>query len=169
MLSQAVAGRKAERMRNIGKRRVSSCRRLLWQSDYGNRRGIDELRAALTFTNGATIKIPESVGGLAMPRRIMLSVFALAVSGMTADAADLPTQSRLGAIFAEPAEVHPAVYRSREVSVPIIPYNLLPNPPWNRGGYYYGSSWSYYNAGPYYGGTFYSARLPYVCGFFGYC
>jgi len=104
-----------------------------------------------------------------MPRRIMLSIFALAVSAMTADAADLPTQSRLGAIFAEPAEVHPAVYRSREVSVPIIPYNLLPNPPWNRGGYYYGSSWSYYNAGPYYGGTFYSARLPYVCGFFGYC
>ena len=67
------------------------------------------------------IKIPESVGGLAVPRRIMLSVFALAVSAMTADAADLPTQSRLGAIFAEPAEVHPTAYRSREVSAPVIP------------------------------------------------
>jgi hypothetical protein len=137
--------------------------------NQGNSQAIDELRAALTFTNGTAIKIPESVGGLAMPRRIMLSVFATALTAMTAGAADLPAQSRLGAIFAEPAEVHPTAYRSREVSAPVIPYNLLPNPPWNRGGYYYGSSWSYYNGGPYYGGTFYSARLPYVCGFFGYC
>jgi hypothetical protein len=106
-----------------------------------------------------------------MPRRIMLSVFALAVTGLHAGAADLPTQSRLGAIFAEPAEVRPTAYRSEEYPAPIIPYNLLPNPPWNRGNYYYGSSWSYYYPGPYYGGPYYTdgARLPYVCGLYGYC
>jgi hypothetical protein len=106
-----------------------------------------------------------------MLRRIMLSVLAIAVTAMTADAADLPTQSRLGAIFAEPAEAHPTVYRSSEYSAPVIGYNLLPNFPWARGGYYYGSQWSYYNPGPYYGGPHYweGGRLPYVCGLYGYC
>jgi hypothetical protein len=106
-----------------------------------------------------------------MLRRIMLSVFATAVTAMTANAADLPIQSRLGAIFAEPAEVRTSAVRSREVWAPIIPFNQLPNPPWNRGGYYYGSSWSYYYPGPYYGGPYvsYVVRLPYVCGFYGYC
>ena len=110
-----------------------------------------------------------------MSRRIMLSVFVLAVGAMTAEAADLPTQSRLGAIFAEPAEVPPAVYAGAYQTAafpgPIIAYNLLPNPPWNRGNYYYGSSWSYYYPGPYYGGPYYTdgLRLPYVCGLYGYC
>jgi hypothetical protein len=107
-----------------------------------------------------------------MRRKIMLSVFALIVGGVTARAADLAPQSPLGAIFAEPAEVHPTAYRSGAVSAPIIPYNLLPNPLWNRGVYNYGSSWSYYYPGPYYGGPYVSAyvtRLPYVCGLYGYC
>jgi hypothetical protein len=106
-----------------------------------------------------------------MPRRIMLSVFALVVTAVTAGAADLPTQSRLGAIFAEPSEVRIRADRSRERVAPIMPFNLLPNPPWNRGGYYYGSSWSYYDGGPYYGGplVFSGGRLPYVCGLYGYC
>jgi hypothetical protein len=107
-----------------------------------------------------------------MPRRIMLSVFALTMTAMAAGAADLPpAQSRLGAIFAEPAEPDATVYRSREYPAPIIPYNLLPNPTWNRGVYNYGSSWSYYYPGPYYGGPYYTdgARLPYVCGLYGYC
>jgi hypothetical protein len=97
-----------------------------------------------------------------MSRRIMLSVFALMVAGVNASAADLPVQSRLGAIFAEPAE--------REYSAPIIAYNRLPNPIWARGGYYYGSAWSY-DSGPYYGGptVFDGGRLPYVCGLYGYC
>jgi hypothetical protein len=105
-----------------------------------------------------------------MSRRIMLSVFAITVTAMTANAADLPAQSRLGAIFAEP-EVRPYAHRAREYSAPVIGYNLLPNPPWARGGYYYGSSWSYYYPGPYYGGPYYTdgARLPYVCGLYGYC
>ncbi len=83
-----------------------------------------------------------------MPRRIMLSVFAIAVTAATARAADLPAQSRLGAIFAEPAEVRTRADRSRERVAPIIPFNMLPNPIWARGGYYYGSSWSYITAGP---------------------
>src|ERR1700730_19078295 len=87
-----------------------------------------------------------------MPRRIMLSVFALAVTATAAGAADLPTQSRLGAIFAEPSEVGTRADRSSGTSAQIIPFNLLPNSPWNRGGYYYGSSWSY-DSGPYYGGA----------------
>ena len=51
-----------------------------------------------------------------------------------------------------------------------MPFNGLPNSPWNRGGYYYGSSWSY-DSGPYYGGplVFSGGRLPYVCGLYGYC
>jgi hypothetical protein len=106
-----------------------------------------------------------------MSRRIMLSVFAIAVTAMTANAADLPTQSRLGAIFAEPHEARPYADRSVEYSAPVIRYNLLPIFPWARGGYYYGSPWSYYYPGPYYGGPYYTdgARLPYVCGLYGYC
>lgn len=106
-----------------------------------------------------------------MSRRIMLSVFALAASGMTASAADLAAHSRLGAIFAEPAPVRVEVYREREYSAPIIPYTNLPDPLWNRGNYYYGSSWSWYYPGPYYGGPYqgYATRLPYVCGLYGYC
>ena len=109
-----------------------------------------------------------------MPRRIMLCVLALAVNAAAADAADLPTQSRLGAIFAEPVVASRAVYVAPErYEAPIIPYNLLPNPPWNRGNYNYGSSWSFYYPGPYYGGPYASSwdggRLPYVCGLYGYC
>jgi hypothetical protein len=104
-----------------------------------------------------------------MPRRIMLSVFALAVTATAVGAADLPTQSRLGAIFAEPSEIGRRADRPSESSASIMPFNGLPNSPWNRGGYYYGSSWSY-DSGPYYGGTFtLGGRLPYVCGLYGYC
>lgn len=106
-----------------------------------------------------------------MPRRMTLWVFAVAGAVTTASAADLPVQSRLGAIFAEPAEVGVDFYPAREYSAPVIGYNLLPVLPWERGGYYYGSPWSYYYPGPYYGGPYYTegARLPYVCGLYGYC
>jgi hypothetical protein len=114
-----------------------------------------------------------------MPRRIMLSAFVIALSATSGSAADLPAQSRLGAIFADPAEVRsvrPYSDRSTGRTAWIIPYNLLPSPPWNRGGYYYGSPWSYYYPGPYYGGSYdggqyvwAGARLPYVCGLYGYC
>jgi hypothetical protein len=111
-----------------------------------------------------------------MPRRIMLSVFTLTFAAITAQAADLPVQSRLGAIFAEPSEVRVLRNREREYSERVIGFNLVPVLPWNRGGYYYGSPWSYYYGGPYYGGAYdggayssYATRLPYVCGLYGYC
>src|SRR4030081_4148728 len=88
-----------------------------------------------------------------MPRRIILSVFAIAVTGMTAGAADLPPQSRLGAIFAEPSEVRPYTYRPREYSPPIIGYNLLPGFAWARGGYYYGSPGFFFFSGSFYWGA----------------
>ena len=70
-----------------------------------------------------------------MPRRMMLSVFAVLVTVATAGAADLPTQSRLGRIFAEPAQARAEVevVRAREISGPVIPYSNLPDPVWNRG------------------------------------
>src|SRR2546429_7536674 len=87
-----------------------------------------------------------------MSLRIMLSVFALAATAMTANAADLPTRSRLGAIFAEPEEVRVEVYQSVEYPAPIIGFNLLPDPPWARGGYYYGSQRDYRLPRPLLGG-----------------
>ena len=106
-----------------------------------------------------------------MPRRITLSTFAIALSATFARAADLSAQSRLGAIFAEPAEVRVYTVRPVREAPSITPYNLIPVLPWERGGYYYGSPWSYYYPGPYYGGSYewYGNRLPYVCGLYGYC
>jgi hypothetical protein len=106
-----------------------------------------------------------------MPRRIVLSVFAICVTAIGASAADLPAQSQLGRIFAEPAARRVEAIRQREYSGPVIPYTNLPDPVWNRGGAYYGSSWSYYDGGPYYGGPYSPSfiRLPYVCGLYGYC
>ncbi|HEV7635798.1 MAG TPA: hypothetical protein VGO54_10235 [Bradyrhizobium sp.] len=110
-----------------------------------------------------------------MSRRIMLSVFVVAITATAASAADLVAQSRLGAIFEERVEVRPVVrtrvYREPEYSAPRFGFNLVPLLPWERGGYYYGSPWSYYNPGPYYGGPYDTdgARLPYVCGLYGYC
>jgi hypothetical protein len=106
-----------------------------------------------------------------MPRRIMLSVLAVALTAITAHAADLPARTRLGTIFAEPAEAGGYVHSPRGYSAPIVGYNALPNPPWARGGYNYGSSFSYFDSGPYYGGPYVSpvVRLPYACGFYGYC
>ena len=108
-----------------------------------------------------------------MFRKASLSVFAVAASGIAATAADLPVRSQIGAIFAEPAEALPPVVVDHyvEIEAPIISYTNLPDPVWNRGNYNYGSSWSWYNPGPYYGGPSYGTgpRLPYVCGLYGYC
>jgi hypothetical protein len=114
-----------------------------------------------------------------MPRGIMLSVFVTAASVVTACAADLPAQSRVGAIFAEPYVAPPYAVRSPEYRAPVIAYNQWPNLPWAAGGYNYGSPYYYYRSayygGPYYGGSNYGdgygdgARLPYVCGLYGYC
>jgi hypothetical protein len=116
--------------------------------------------------------VPESIRGTEMLRKMMLSVFVTALTGMAAGAADMPAQSRLGAIFAEPSEAPPQVdrYRSSAYSARIITYTLA-NGLLARGGYNYGSPYSYFYNGPYYGGPYASdaPRLPYVCGLYGYC
>jgi hypothetical protein len=101
-----------------------------------------------------------------MLRGITLSVFAIAVTAMAANAADLPAQSRLGAVFAEPAQP-PAGYGYRAYGYTTVYAPQVDIPPLVAG--YYGKPNSYYYS-PYYGGSQgYYARLPYACGFYGYC
>jgi hypothetical protein len=105
-----------------------------------------------------------------MPRAILRSVVALAFTAVTANAADLASRSRIGDIFAEPAAPRSDLDRRNLAPGPVIPYTELPNPVWARGGYNYGSAFSY-ASGPYYGGggVTYIFRLPYACKFYGYC
>ncbi|MEA2943106.1 MAG: hypothetical protein QOD09_3635 [Bradyrhizobium sp.] len=103
-----------------------------------------------------------------MLRRIMLAVFGIGTAAMSAGAADLPVQSRLGAVFAEPPPYQAAVtgygtYAYRTTYAP--PVDI---PPLVAG--YYGKPNSYFYS-PYYGASqvWNFARLPYACGFHGYC
>jgi hypothetical protein len=101
-----------------------------------------------------------------MLRKIKLAVFAVAVTAIAAHAADLPVQSRLGAVFAQPDEA--AGYPYPMIDNPAVyapPVNI---PPLVAG--YYGKPNSYYYS-PYYGGSSDGiyARLPYACGWYGYC
>jgi hypothetical protein len=102
-----------------------------------------------------------------MYRRIMLAIIVVAAAGTAAGAADLSPQSPLGAVFAEPAPP-PAV-----VVTPTYDYAAIYAPPVDirplvAG--YYGKPNSYIYA-PYYGDSRYwdFTRLPYACGFYGYC
>ena len=104
-----------------------------------------------------------------MLRRIMLAVFAIAAGGMSASAADLPVQSRLGAVFADPPPVQePAAYAYRADGYTTVYAPPVDIPPLVAG--YYGKPNSYFYS-PYYGESQYwnFARLPYACGFHGYC
>jgi hypothetical protein len=116
-----------------------------------------------------------------MLRQMLLAAVAMAptavamtLTGTAADAADMPGQSQIGAIFAEPADgVAPAAPPARPSGLPsarVIVYTLG-NGLLARGGYNYDSPFSYYYNGPYYGGPYASdgPRLPYVCGLVGYC
>jgi hypothetical protein len=101
-----------------------------------------------------------------MLRKITLAVFAVAVTAMAARAADLPVQSRLGAVFAQP-------YQAPGYAYPMLDYRTVYAPPVDipplvAG--YYGKPNSYFYS-PYYGGSSDGiyARLPYACGFYGYC
>jgi hypothetical protein len=101
-----------------------------------------------------------------MLRRMTLAVFAVAGAAAAANAADLPAQSRLGAVFAEPYQAPASAY-------PLPDYRTVYAPPVNipplvAG--YYGKPNSYYYS-PYYGGSSYGIydRLPYACGWYGYC
>jgi hypothetical protein len=101
-----------------------------------------------------------------MLRKITLAVFAIAATAMAARAADLPVQSRLGAVFAQPYEA--AAYPYPIYDNPTVYAPPVDIPPLVAG--YYGKPNSYYYS-PYYGGSSYGiyARLPYACGFYGYC
>jgi hypothetical protein len=103
-----------------------------------------------------------------MLRRIMLCVVATAIAGAAASAADLPAQSRLGAVFAEPtvAVGPPPAYPLPDYWTVYAPQVDIP--PLVAG--YYGKPNSYYYSS-YYGSSIDSTyrRLPYACGFYGYC
>jgi hypothetical protein len=104
-----------------------------------------------------------------MLQRVVLSLVVTVFTGIAAGAADLPAQSRLGALFAEPDEARPDPNRPSGSSAPITKYHLLALV--GTGGYYYGSPHSYLYNGPYYGGPYDDdgIRLPYACGLYGYC
>jgi hypothetical protein len=105
-----------------------------------------------------------------MLRRITLSVVALALSGTAGNAADMPVKSKIGAIFAEPSATPARDERDNPYPARMIGYTFA-NGIVARGGYNYGSPYSYFYNGPYYGGPYASdaPRLPYVCGLLGYC
>ena len=103
-----------------------------------------------------------------MYRRIMLAIIVLTAAGTAAGAADLSLQSPLGAVFAEPAPYPAPVYVA-----PAYGYAAIYAPPVDirplvAG--YYGKPNSYFYS-PYYGESQYwnFTRLPYACGFHGYC
>ena len=102
-----------------------------------------------------------------MYRKIMLAAVALATTGPAASGADIPMQSPLGAVFAEPAPYAAPVYVAPVRGYPIYapPVDIRP-----LVAGYYGKPNSYIYS-PYYGGSRYwdFARLPYACGFHGYC
>jgi hypothetical protein len=101
-----------------------------------------------------------------MLRQITLSVFATAMTAFAVSAADLPAQSRLGAVFAEPAPT--AVYAYPPSGYWTVYAPPVDIPPLVAG--YYGKPNSYTYA-PYYGGSSWGVynRLPYACGWYGYC
>jgi hypothetical protein len=104
-----------------------------------------------------------------MSRKITLAVLAIAVGATAASAADLPVQSRLGAVFADP----PPVYQAPVTAYGAYAYTTVYAPPVDipplvAG--YYGKPNSYFYS-PYYGPSqiWNFTRLPYACGFYGYC
>ena len=100
-----------------------------------------------------------------MRRRFPL-VAALALTGTAAAAADLPVQSRLGAVFAEPPVVATRVYRPAEVTVVDVPWMAtsprIPGYYGRWGDFYYTS---YYGTDP---GLIFG-RLPYACHYYASC
>jgi hypothetical protein len=112
----------------------------------------------------------ESTGNSAMRRTIALSVLILGGIGTPASAADLPPHTKLGAVFAKPYA--PAVREVETYDYPVFVFApQVDIPPLVNG--YYGKPGSYYYR-PYYESTATAltdayTRLPYACGFYGYC
>lgn len=115
--------------------------------------------------------IPVLMKGFDMRRSAVLAITACVVLGAPAQAADMPVHSRIGAIFAEPApQPRVKAVREREKDYPesaLYRFRLQPPLP----GYYGKASDFYYR--PYYEDrpvlSYYFDRLPYACGFYGYC
>jgi hypothetical protein len=103
-----------------------------------------------------------------MSRKVTLAVLALAISAMGASAADLPVQSRLGAVFADPPPAQMPVTAYGAYAYTTVYAPPVDIPPLVAG--YYGKPNSYFYS-PYYGQSQYwnFTRLPYACGFYGYC
>ncbi|MEA2882626.1 MAG: hypothetical protein QOH32_1882 [Bradyrhizobium sp.] len=103
-----------------------------------------------------------------MDRRILLAAVGFVAAATGASAADLAVQSPLGALFAEPAAAPAAVYVAPTQGYPAIYAPPVDIRPLVAG--YYGKPNSYIYS-PYYGDSLYwnFARLPYACGFHGYC
>ena len=107
-----------------------------------------------------------------MPRAITLAVFLVAIGATAATAADLPPNTKLGAVFAKPrvaAAPHVEVYTYDYPLGVFAPQVDIP--PLVNG--YYGKPNSFYYR-PYYenAGTALAdayIRLPYACSFHGYC
>src|SRR5688572_27794408 len=107
-----------------------------------------------------------------MLRVTALSAAALAMIG-SAQAADLPAQTQLGAIFAKPYTPRVHVYQDvRDYNYPLFAFAPQVDIRPIVGGYY-GKPFSYYYRS-YYGSEGAAladayTRLPYACGFYGYC
>jgi|SRR5688500_12625589 hypothetical protein len=114
----------------------------------------------------------ESNGNSAMPRAIAFAAVLIAISGTSAAAADLPPNTRLGAVFAKPHVAPPPAVYGNTYDYPIFVFAPEVHiPPLVNG--YYGKPFSYYYRS-YYGSEGAALadaylRLPYACGFHGYC
>jgi hypothetical protein len=115
--------------------------------------------------------ILESREDSKMLRAILLAAAGLVATEAAAIAADLPVHSRIGAIFAEPAPPpRIRIVREREKDYPESAFYRFRIPPPVPG--YYGRPNDFYYR-PYYEDRsvlgYYFDRLPYACGFYGYC
>lgn len=108
-----------------------------------------------------------------MLRSLAPAALMIAMGGTGALAADLPPNTQLGAVFAKPPKAGAYVYRDvRTYDYPIVGFAPQIDVRPIVGGYY-GTPFSYYYK-PYYGSeadalTDAYTRLPYACGFYGYC
>ena len=103
-----------------------------------------------------------------MLRIISLAVIGVTMMGATGSAADLPVQSRIGKIFAEPEPPPVRVAQEKDYPESVLYRFRIPPP---VPGYYGRPNDFYYR--PYYEErpviSFYFDRLPYACGLYGYC
>ena len=74
-----------------------------------------------------------------------------------------PRPSPRLSVYETPEALYAPVYTDVPYVMPLYRAQLLPG--------YYGSSYTYDDQGPYYGGPYvpYWDRLPYACGVYGYC